>query len=572
MNSFAEKRTEYMRRWGSLTLERSSWITHWQELSEFILPRSGRFLITDHNDGAKRHNSIYNSTATRAIRILQAGLMSGMTSPARPWFRLAPADLDLVENESVRDWLERAGRIMREVFARSNTYRALPMIYEELGVFGTGVSLVEPNFENVIHHHPLTAGEYCLALDEYGSPNTLYREFEMTTSQLIEKFGEENVSQHVKNLHTSSKVRDVWVPVMHVIQPNGDYDVRKRIKTKMPFTSCYFEKNSHEDRLLREGGYKRFPSLAARWDAKGGDIYGQAPGMEALGDVKQLQHNEFRADQAIDYMALPPVALPTSSKGKDVDMLPGGVSYIDSIGAGQGARSLFDVRMDISHLDAKTQRIERRIHEAFYADLFLMLTLDNSGRELTAREVAERHEEKLLMLGPVLERLHNEALKPLIDITFEHIVEAGLLPPAPEELSGAELNVEFVSVLAQAQRAVGIGAIDRFVMTLGTLQPFKPDVFDKVDGDQVADEVADMLGVDPKLVVSDEKVALVRKDRAAAQAAQQQAALAEQAASAAQKLGSVKTSEPNAFTDLTSGQFSGYSGPTPGAAPRPPGL
>ena len=162
------------------------------------------------------------------------------------------------------------------------------------------------------------------------------------------------------------------------------------------------------------------------------------------------------------------------------------------------------------------------------------------------------------MIGPVLERLHDEMLSPLIEMAFSRMVEAGILPPPPQELQGRELNVEFVSVLAQAQRAVATSSVDRFVMSLGQIAQMKPDVLDKLDADMWADKYADMLGVDPELVVSGEQVVLVRQQRAQAQQAAQEAAMAEQAAGAAAKLGGVNTSQPNALTDVMSA-FSGYT-------------
>ena len=144
------------------------------------------------------------------------------------------------------------------------------------------------------------------------------------------------------------------------------------------------------------------------------------------------------------------------------------------------------------------QDVRQRINSSFYADLFLMLANATDTR-MTATEVAERHEEKLLMLGPVLERLHNELLDPLIDNTFNRMVEANAIPPAPDELQGHGANVEFVSMLAQAQRAIGTNSIDRYVNNMGMVAQMKPDVLDKFDSDVWADSYADMLGVDPKL-------------------------------------------------------------------------
>ena len=178
---------------------------------------------------------------------------------------------------------------------------------------------------------------------------------------------------------------------------------------------------------------------------------------------------------------------------------------------------------------------------------------------MTATEVAERHEEKLLMLGPVLERLHNELLDPLVDITFSRMLESGLVPPAPEELQGMELNVEFVSMLAQAQRAIGTNSIDRYTNTMGAIAQMKPDVLDKFDSDAWADNYADMLGIDPELIVADKEVAIIRQQRAQAQ---QQAAQAEAQQRAAENVAKLGNTNPDNVMDMMN-QFSGYNSPSP---------
>lgn len=554
-------REKLLRRWGTLKNERSSWISHWQELSNHLLPRSGRFFTSDRNRGEKRHNNIYDNTGTRAVRILGAGMMSGATSPARPWFRLGTSDPDLNQFAPVKLWLSDVTRLMLMVFSKSNTYRALHSQYEELGVFGTGPSIILPNYKTVIHQHPLTAGEYALGTDYLGNVDTLYREFEVTVGQMVAEFGAKNCSLTVQNLYDKGNL-DAWIPIIHAIEPRQDRDGTKKDAANMAFKSCYFEAGNNEDKFLRESGFKRFPGVAPRWQVSGGDIYGNSPGMEALGDVKQLQHEQLRKAQGIDYKTKPPLQAPTSAKGRETDLLPGGVTYIDTAAPGAGLRTAFEVNLDLSHLLADIQDVRERIKGAFYADLFLMLA-NGVNTTMTATEVAERHEEKLLMLGPVLERLHNELLDPLIEITFDRMLEAGIVPPPPPELQGQDLSVEFVSMLAQAQRAIATNGIDRFVGNLGQIAAFKPDVLDKFNADEWADAYSDMLGVDPTLIVPDDQVAILRQQRAQAQ---QQAAMNEQMAqraAAVRDLASADTSGRNALTDATA-MFSGYTTPQSG--------
>lgn len=555
MPNLSVDRPKYLARWGYLKTERASWFTHWQEISTRLLPRAGRFFVQDRNKGNKRHNQIYDSTATQALSVLAAGMMSGMTSPARPWFRLTTGDDDLDAYPPVKVWLDQVSRLMLKIFQSSNTYRALHTMYEELGAFGTGVSIMSDDFRSVIHHHPLTAGEYALTTDWRGDVTTLYREFQKTVAQIVKEFGYKACSPTVQNLYDRGNL-EAWITLIHAIEPRADRDPSKSDPLNMPWRSVYFEIGGNQQHCLRESGFKRFPVLAPRWVVRGGDIYGESPAMTALGDINQLQHEQLRKAQGIDYQTRPPLQAPTSMKNRDVEMLPGGITYVDSANPHGGIRSAFEAQINLNYLLEDIRDVRDRIRGCFFADLFLMLA-NQADTRMTATEVAERHEEKLLMLGPVLERLQNELLDPLIENTFEAIIDAGIAPPPPEELQGRPLNVDLIGMLAQAQRAVGTNSIDRFVGNIGAVAQFKPEVLDRFNADRWVEIYSDSLGLDPQIVVPADQAQAIREQRAQAQAAAQQAALAEQQASTAQKLASAKTDQPNALTDATRA-FQGY--------------
>ena len=553
------KRADLLTRWGHLRSERATWWSHWQEVTTYLLPRNGRYFEQDRNKGHRRHNSIYDNTGTRALRTLGAGMMAGATSPARPWFRLGVADPELNRYAPVKLWLDDVTERMQVIFQKSNTYRTLHGIYEELGAFGTAGSIVLPDPKSLIHHYPLTVGEYAIAQDYQGRVNTMYREFQKTVGEVVREFGYKQCSMSVKNLYDRGSL-DQWITLVHAIEPRDDRerDFKKKDNMNMAYKSCYFELGGEGEEVLRESGYKDFPCVIPRWGIAGGDIYGNSPGMESLGDIKQLQHEQLRKAQGIDYQTKPPLQVPSYMKNRDVDSLPGGVTFVD--GQQGKIETAFNVNLNLQHLLMDIQDVRQRINSSFYADLFLMLANATDTR-MTATEVAERHEEKLLMLGPVLERLHNELLDPLIDNTFNRMVEANAIPPAPDELQGQELSVEFVSMLAQAQRAMGTNSIDRYVNNMGMVAQMKPDVLDKFDSDVWADSYADMLGVDPKLVVAGEKVAKIRQERAQAQQAMAQQEQNAQMIDNAVKLNNAKTGEPS-MMDVV-GQFSGYNSPSP---------
>lgn len=545
----------------ALKSERASWDAHWREIAELMSPRLSRFNVTDANDGKKKHGKVNDNSAIFAARTLAAGMMSGITSPARPWFALTIKDRDLAESGDVKRWLHEVTKKLRMVMAASNTYNSLHAAYRELGLFGTWADIVVPNYENVIHHYPLTIGQYSLATDEFGKVNTLARELRMSVEQCVRMFGLDNVSQAVRSLYNAGQYTP-WVVVYHLIVPRRERDTRKADAKNMPFRSVWIEaaRDDGDDKPLRDSGFKRFRALCPRWDVVGEDVYGCSPAMDALGDTKYLQFQQVRKAQAIDYQVAPPLQVPTQYKDQAANRMPGGVMYVDQVGAGGGVRSAFEVNLRLNELLLDIQDVRSRINKAFYADLFLMLASQPANSRMTATEVAERHEEKLLMLGPVLERLHNEMLSPLIDIAFDQLAEAGALPPIPPEMRDVvDLEVEFVSILAQAQRMVATSGTERLLTSTMALANAHPDVLDKIDFDQVVDDFAEAYGVNPAIVVPDDEVQRRRAQRAA------QMAQAQAAANAPQTVESAKTASEIDVANLRDvmGSLQGYNTPSP---------
>jgi hypothetical protein len=534
VSDFKTKREIALQRWGQLVIDRSSWFDHWRELAHWTLPRSGRFLDTSAasapNRGEKKHGHILDNTAQRSVGITTAGLMSGASSPARPWFKLRTPHDDLNERPAAKQWLNIVEKRMRDIFNQSNTYRALRQMYQELVVFGTGADIVLEDFENVLHNYPMTIGEYAIDTNDKGLVDTVYRKFDMRVGQLVQKFGYARCSQTVQNMYDRRSL-NAYIPVLHAIEPRRERNPLKATNTNMPWSSCYYEVGGNDQDYLRESGFQFFPGLLPRWETRAADVYGSSPGMMALGDTKQLQQEQLRKSQGIDFLSLPPLQAPANTK---VNMTPGSVTYVDT--TNNPIKNLMDVRLDLQHLLADIQDVRGRIERAYYVDMFLLIIGDSRIQPATAREIAERHEEKLLMLGPVLESLHDEMLSPLIEIAFSYMLRGGLIPPPPREMENIPLVVQFVSLLAQAQRLVGLSSIDRLlgtVLNAASIVPQMATMFDKIDTDQLVDVYADTLGVDPTLIVADDQVAFIRAERQQQMQQQQAIEAAPQVAKAA---------------------------------------
>ena len=492
----------YYKRLRMLENERRSWESHWRDLSDYLMPRSARFLQGDStpNDGAKRNDKIIDGIATRSVNALAAGMQGGLTSPARPWFRLVTPDAAMMEYKPVRLWLEAVRTRMLEVFSRSNFYDVIHSIYKELAVYGTAALLEEEDFDNVVRFKAFTIGEYYLALDPLYRVDTLYRQFYATVSQLIGKFGEKNCSDSVVRLFKEGQ-KDSWVKVVHCIEPRDDAE-SGRGNGKMPWKSVYFEwGKARGDKLLGESGYEEFPVMAPRWDVVGSDIYGSSPGMDALGDVMMLQEMQKDVLNAGKKMIDPVMNAPAAMKGQPLSVAAGDVNFVAN--PRESFTPAYQINYNMQQAEFKIERVQTAIRQAFFNDLFLMLA--NESKQMTATEVAERHEEKLLMVGPVLERLQAECLDPLIDRTFNIMKRADILPPPPPELQNIELKVEYISLLAQSQKLVGVTSIERAAAFAGNLVAVFPEIRHKFDSMEALDQYAEFIGVPPSIIKSDDE-------------------------------------------------------------------
>ena len=541
MSEDLKLRQRILTRWGTLKKEREPYMTQWLEISEHITPSRGRFLIgKNRNESRSRWNRIVDSSAVRAANILAAGLMSGMTDPSSQWFALTTGTPNLDEAQAVKVWLDQVQRIMEMAFTRTNTYQALHQGWRDVGTYGVMAMVIAEDDREVFHCYPLSVGEYAIGVDDRGVPDTLYRRFIMTAAQLVARFGRSKLSADVLRNFDAGQV-DHEYKLIHAIEPRFDRQYGKRDSRNMPWRSVIIQIDSDgtKDGILEESGFNEFPCVVGRWGASASDVYSEeSPGMVALGDVRQLQHEQKQKGNSIDYIVNPPLIMPTAARDNEDDFEPGGRIYLDAPAQKDAVQSAWQVQMDINALRQDIAEVQQRINQAFSVDMFLMLSGQQMGK-MTATEVAERHEEKLMMLGPVLSRLNNEVLKPLIERTFSILYRAGQLPPAPPELAGVELSIEYTSMLARSQRAIRANSLDQFLQRIGQVAQFDPNVLAKIDSFRIVDEYADYLSVAPSVVVPTEQAQQKIEAQQQAQQQAQQAEQMQQAADAVAKLGRV---------------------------------
>jgi hypothetical protein len=434
-------------------------------------------------------------------------MFTGLASPARPWIQLETPNPDLNKYWPVRVWLTELRDRMLKVFQHSNLYTTLPQQFTCLALYGTQATVMLPDYMSLLRFYPLPIGSFMIAVNAQGIVDTLYRQFTMTVRQLVMEFGIDNVSQTVRSLKNSN-TNETYLQVNQAIEVNPNFDMTRRGMSKnKKFCSCYWEYGSSEDKYLRESGFDRFPALVSRWQVTGEDPYGNSPGMDALGDVKQLQLQARRKQQLIDRTVTPPMGAPSSMRKNKASVLPGDVTYFDNVTGHQKFEPLYQID-GRAHpaLKEDISETEMRIRKAYYEDLFLMIAnIDRSN--VTAEEIAKRYEEKLLMLGPVVEQQNDDLFDPLVDSTFRRMLEVNIVPPPPPELQGQPLTVRYISILAQAMGLVGLQPIERTVGFIGNLAKMgKPEALVYLNVGEAIKEHAVAAGTPPKIINSDEVV------------------------------------------------------------------
>jgi hypothetical protein len=558
VTSEASEITRLNRQYNTLKNERDkSWLPRYRDIRRYVCPDDGMFEGDLPNDPKYNDSRIINPYPRKALNTLRSGMLSGMTSPSSQWFKLTvPHEVAL--SDAVTRWLYDVQLAMSELMIKSNLYNVLPMVYGSMAAYGTAVMTVMPDRDDIVRctHYP--AGTYMLNINSNNVVDTMYRTIPMTAKMMVDQFGLDRVSPSVKTQHEMGAM--TWNTVYQAIEPNPNYDPDKIDSASMRYQSTYWEAGNQTNFLSR-GGFRRFPAMCPRWDVNGNNVYGTGPAFVALGKCKELQVLEADKLRMIRTGANPSMTAPVSLRGQKATTQAGEITWMPDNQVGlKFAPTYVPDRAWIQEIRNEIDQCEQDIGGAFFADLFLMISQLDSN--MTAYEVSVRKEEKMLMLGPVLERSDDELLDPLIDAFFEIMWDQSvpiwqglmegvpLIQPPPEELQNIELKVEYISILAQAQKMTGVSNIERAVgFTLNTMQAI-PSAADMLNADQATIELYKALGVPPSMLNSLETVGAKREAQAQQQAQMQKIAETQAAAETGKMMSETNLEGDNALTAM----------------------
>ena len=487
------------RRFKTLQTQRSNWEKHWQELADYMLPRKAD-ITKKRTQGDKRTELIYDGTAVHAVELLSSSLHGMLTSPSTPWFSMRYRDPSLQNDDRANEWLELCMDQMYQAFNRSNFQQEIHELYYDLVVFGTAAFYVEGDREG-LRFSSRHIAEVTVAEDANGKVDTVYRKFKITARAASQRFGEDSLpTQMVKDLKNDPhKEHDL----IHVVYPRGE--TKGKVAKNKPIASVYYHLDSKA--LISEGGFDDFPFMVPRFNKDSVSTYGRSPAMNALPDVKMVNKMSETTIRAAQKQIDPPLMVPDDGFVLPVRTTPGALNFFRT-----GTRDRLEpLQIGANNPLGLNMEEQRRnaIREAFFVDQLLM----SQGPAMTATEVLQRNEEKMRLLGPVLGRLQSELLRPLISRSFALLLRNGLLPAAPEQLQGKDIDIEYVSPLAKAQRLTDLQSMLRGFEVMMQVAEIAP-VMDYLDSDKLVQYLVEVTGIPARVIRSDQEVARIRDEQA----------------------------------------------------------
>ena len=509
---------------------RQDYLKRWKAIRDYQLPYIGCFDDTaDTTDYARRRDTnIYHSVAWQANQSFAAGVMSGLTPPSRQWFRLIWSNDTMKNHPEAGELLDKRMNILQDVLLKSNFYNAIHSSYLELA-FGQAPLAIFQDADTGVHFVPFTVGTYMMENGPDGIVDTFCTKYEMTARQLADKFGADRLPSSIRaeleNGGVKTKHKLWWL-----VEPNRFHDRNKEVMDKyhMKYLSLYWLEEGEKD-FLDIGGFQEWPIPVARYLVTGSETYGKGPGWFAEGDSKGLQKLENDDIIAVELGIKPPMAASATTAKQGINLTPGSYTVVER---NEPVTPLFNVNVNLQHLQEKILDLQDRIKRAYSADLFMMLER-LEDKSMTAQEVLQRKQEQLQQLGPVVQRLQFEFLRKIIERVYNILDRAGILPQ-PEDaelalaLSNEEVTIEYISPLAQAQKMAGMTNIEQAIAFTGQLAQFDQSVLDKIDFAKTIDSYFDMVGAPASIKRTEEEYEAIQQQKAQAMAeAKQQEQMAQ---------------------------------------------
>jgi hypothetical protein len=499
----AKKITAYQEDLGQ---RRVNWENQWQEIADHAVGRRDFSVIRE--PGRQRMVRIYDTTAKDAGGLLSAALHSLLTNPQSRWQDIRFSNQDLNEIEPARFWLEDVKLRVTNAFTKPGSGFATQIaeLYQDLVFFGSGCIFVEddPGFGPRFSARPIS--EIYIDVDSTGRVKAVFRKFDLKHWQAVDQFGAEAIPAVAE---AAVKAPNDESEFLHHVRRRGAPLPGKIDASGMEWESIYISKR--EKAIVDEGGFHENPYLIARWAVDAGELYGRGPGNDSLPEAKMLNAIWRTYIRNIEKAADPPLLVENDGvmPGSQISVTPSAQIVVQSDGNTEPVRYLesrAQLNWSAELIESRTKKIERAFHNEIIQAF--------QDPRMTATQVIELARLAQRQLSPVLGRMQEDLLNPLIERVYGILTRRRDFPRPPEEIVGEDLRIEYVSPVARAQKASESQSIlDSFAAAQAVAQ-VDPSVMDNIDLDEAIRAIFVGNGTPVNIVRSKADVIEIRRTQA----------------------------------------------------------
>lgn len=509
--------------WEQLDGDRGTWKTHWQDCADLTNTNRADYVV-QRSPGMKRQSKIFDSTPAWALRQLQNGLHSYLTSPSVPWFALRTDSIQLNLNAQVRAWLDVATTVLFDLFSspRHNFATMSDEMYGDDGCIGTGVMAVLPSSKSKVLFSCRTLRECVIAESDEDKVDTLIRRWRYTAKQAVQAWGMAPVGDKVRKAFIDKP--DTHFHFLHRARPRVNRDSARSDRKHKAWESLWV--GEEDGNIIDEGGYDEFPFMVPRFSKVTGEVYGRGATMQNLPDIKMLNEMVKTVLKAAQKIVDPPLQMPDDGFLMPIKTVPGGINYYRAGGRPTDRIEPIQTGGNVEIGRELVNDLRQAIMRGHYADWFIMPAdmqdPASSGKGVTATYTVTKRDEMLRQASPLLARMNCEFTDPLITRCFNMLWRQSKamrfgpgspFPPPPAALAGAQLRAEYVSPIAIAQKTSSLDSVQRVIQTAVGLLQIDPSVGDVIDSEAILRLSGDDLNAPSVIFKTTEQIAALKAQR-----------------------------------------------------------
>lgn len=502
--------------------KRRNFESYWQTLHDYFYIESADVNKTYSMGNELDPSMLWDSTTLESADVFASGFMNYLTPPTSKWSRLRHRNQEMSQMKVIGDYFEDVMAEVNYAFNRSNFYDQMFPAYKSSGVYGTACVFEEEDIEDDIRFSNMPLKQVVVVENARQRVCKYFIEFEYTANQAAGRLGKEKLSTPLQEEIKAGQGDSKKHKFLLYIGDRYAREIQKTDKKNMPIEASWIEVEGRS--IVEESGYNEFPAFCHRFDKRPFVPWGFSPAMKSLPFARLLQTIAKTNLRSMMKATDPAIAVPHNAFIAPFNMNPRGINYYKKDQMDGKDIFAFGNFGDPQVGLAAVEYYSGKVKALMYTDVFLAFS--NITKDMNNPEIMERINEKMTMLGPAVGRYLDEVISPIVTRTIGILFRRGKLPEPPVELMmNPGYEIDFVGVLAQAQRRAELNTLVTGLSMIGQMAQYDPSVLDKINPDKVTDEVWSITGAPIKVLRDDDEVKQIREGRA--QASMQQQELAE---------------------------------------------